>query len=176
MRQKLLTLVIAFGGCVVRSSSEPPLIHAVREGDVAAVQMLVAKGADLNAPSGGNKWSPLLHAVHKNQLGTAKALLDAGADVDRAAPSGMTPLMMAAGYGNTEMVALLVAHRADLRKKNKDGESAYDLALTGMTDIDDFTWFRCNEKTLAWLQRNVPDIRATASKGALRWAKAKRCV
>jgi len=176
MRKMLITFAIVLGSCVVRNSSMPPLIDAVRSGDVETVRALAAKGADLNAPSGGNLWPPLMHAVHKNQLGTAKALLDAGADADRADQSGTTALMMAAGYGNTDMVALLVAHKANARKKNNDGDNAYDFALAGMTDIDDFTWLGCNATTIAWLDKADPTLRASASKGSLRWAKTKRCI
>lgn len=175
MRSTFLTLVIAFAGCVIRSE-EVPLMKAARSGDVAAVRTIAARGADLNALSGPNDWTPLLHAVHKNQLGTAAALIESGAQVDRAAPGGMTPLMMAAGYGNTEMVTLLLKHKADPRRKNEDGESAYDLALSGVTDVDAFTWVGCNETTIAVFEKTQPGIRATAKPSALRWAKMKRCV
>ena len=176
MRQALLTLVIAVGGCVVRSSSQTPLVYAVRTGDVATIRTLAAQGIDLNAPSGGNRWTPLIHAVHKNQIASAKALIEAGADVDRATSSGMTALIMAAGYGNTDMVAVLLTAGADPRKKNKDGDSAYDVALSGVTDLDGFTWLGCNDKTIAYLRKNVPGIHESANKGAVRWAKVKRCV
>lgn len=171
-----LMLVIAFGACVVRTAEQSPLVTAARSGDVATIRALAAHGADLNAPSGGNNWTPLMHAVHKNQLGTAAALIEAGAQVDRAAPGGMTPLMMAAGYGNTAMVSLLLQHKASARKKNRDGESAYDLALSGMTDVDGFTWFGCNAQTIAAFEKAEPGIRASAKPSAVRWAKFKRCV
>ncbi len=77
-----------------------PLAGAARSGDARQIRALIAGGADPNAfDAGGNEWTPLLHAVHKHQLGSAEALLEAGADPNRAAPGGLTPLEMAAGYG-----------------------------------------------------------------------------
>ena len=150
------------------SANESTLIVAVRSGDAPQVRALIAGGADPNATDEGlNRWTPLLHAVHKHQLATAEALLEAGADPNRGAPSGYTPLMMAAGYGQTDMVALLLRHGATAT------QGALDEALTGTNDIDCFTIFKCQDTAAAELLRANPALHGSAS--ARRWAKVKGC-
>lgn len=145
------------------------LTYAVRQGDVAKVKALLARGEDPQQPAGVNGWPPLIHAVHKNQLGTAEVLLEHGADVNGAAPDGMTPLMMAAGYGNDDMVQLLLRHGANPQLKSRDGSTALDFALTGTSDIDKFTLFQCQNSTVRLLARSQ-------SKASSRsWARFKRC-
>src|SRR5258708_3394493 len=89
-----LTLLSACGGGPLTT-----VIVAARNGDAAQIRALAARGADVNERAGVNGWTPLEHAIHKNQLGSVQALLDAGADPNAASPGGMTPLIMAAGYG-----------------------------------------------------------------------------
>jgi ankyrin repeat protein len=168
--RRLLLLLLAIG-CAVTGKNESEFIGAVRSGDVADVRALCAHGADPNAPFGPNGWTPLLHAVHKHQLGTAAALIDAGAMIDRAAPGGMTPLVMAAGYGHRDMVALLLQRGATPRITNPKGEAAIDYALTGMTDSDAFTFFRCQNDTAALLKASSPPPRPSSA----RWASLKGC-
>ncbi|HEX9164236.1 MAG TPA: ankyrin repeat domain-containing protein, partial [Thermoanaerobaculia bacterium] len=151
------------------------LTGAVRDGDVVHVRAVLAHGADPNRPTGVNSWTPLIHAVHKNELGTAAALIDGGADVNRGAPDGMTPLMMAAAYGNDEMVNLLLRYQADPHVKAKDGSTALDFALTGISDIDKFTLFRCQDSTVSLLLRRYPDLRGSETSSARAFAAVKRC-
>ena len=90
------------------------LIRSARAGAVPGVETLLRHGADPNLRGGVNNWTPLMHAVHKNQLGAAQALLDGGAQVDSRGRSGETALMMAAGYGYTPLVELLLERGAKL--------------------------------------------------------------
>ena len=167
MRTALFIAALLALAC--RFVDDDALVAAVRAGDVPATEKLLARGDDPNQPVGVNDWPPLMHAVHKQQIKTAAVLLQHGADVNRSAPDGMTPLMMAAGYGNDGMVRLLLAHRADARLKTKDGASALDFALTGVSDIDKFTLFRCQDSTARLLRRSE-------SKTSSRmFARFKRC-
>ncbi len=168
--RRLLVLLLAIG-CAVTGKNESEFIGAVRSGDVADVRAMCSHGADPNAPFGPNGWAPLIHAVHKHQLGTAAALIDAGAKIDQPAPGGMTALMMAAGYGHREMVALLLRRGANPRLTNPKGEAAIDYALTGMTDSDEFTYFRCQSDTAALLKASSPAPRPSSQ----RWAHLKGC-
>jgi hypothetical protein len=160
-------------GCFAAQRPISSIVAAAREGDAAAVRRLAKEGADVNAPDGGNGWTPLLHAVHKDRIRSVEALLDAGADVNRTAENGVTPLMMAAGYGYTDIVQVLLRRGARASLQNQSGESALDWALTGVTDIDRFTWFSCQDGTVrALLAAGVPPH---ASASARRWASFKRC-
>jgi hypothetical protein len=157
---------------LVLLAASTSFIGAVRSGDVAEVREMLARGADPNAPEGVNDWTPLMHAIHKNQLGSVGALLDGHADPNRAV-NGETPLMMAAGYGYTPIVRVLLAHGADPRIRDADGETAVDYAVAGMTDIDRFTFFSCADDTVrALLAAHAP---RTVTRRTHRWGTIKRC-
>lgn len=168
---RMLPLLLLVAACSTPGNEFTPLANAARSGDVAAVRTLCAGGADANARTGSNGWTPLLHAVHKNQSGTVAALLDSGAVVDAASPNGTTPLMMAAGYGNREMVALLLRRGATPGQRDGGGAVALDYALTGVTDIDGFTFFRCQNETAGLLRGASPAPQSSSS----RWARIKGC-
>ena len=101
------------------------------------------------------------------------ALLDAGADVNRADANGVTPLMMAAGYGYNDTVKLLLQRKADPTVKRPNGETALDWAMSGMNDIDRMTFFDCQDSTVRLLHDAAPSVKPMA--GAKRWAGLKRC-
>ena len=167
-------ILVFFLWLLLNFGSEPfaPIANAAREGDVAEIRALAAKGADPNERAGVNNWTPLMHAVHKNQIASVAALLDVHANPNLAAPTGETPLMMAAGYGYAPIVRLLLARGANPRQADKRGESALDWALTGTNDIDDFTLFHCQDET----SRLLIAAKAKAKPSSVRFAKMKRCV
>ncbi len=105
-----------------------PLMNIAGNRNAAAVKLLLAKGAKVNAVSfldhlpqvrtgtvvfGG--FTPLLMAAPFGPPEAVKALLDAGADVNAKDVRGFTPLMLAVGTDrlNPETVRLLLDHRAD---------------------------------------------------------------
>lgn len=69
-----------------------PLHHAVRQGHRDAVLLLLAHGADVNQPTGGDQTSPLLLAAINGQFDLAMLLLEAGADPNQASSNGTTAL------------------------------------------------------------------------------------
>jgi len=158
----------------------PPLVAAARDGNAAAVREIVKSGADPNAKYGALNWTPLMHAIDKNQIGSVKALLDSGADVNRTGdyetePRTMqrdvTPLMMAAGYGYTPIVELLLRRGADAARVDGDGNRALDYALTGT--LYHRTFFQCQDTTVrALIAAHAPlDITSDSR----RMASIKRC-
>lgn len=172
MRFALLTIMLV--GCGIRPYSQfTPLADAARAGDVATVRNLIARGVDPNAVAGQNNWTPLLHAIHTHQINSVNALLDGGADINRISGDGITALMMAAGYGYTDMVEVLLRRGANPRMTGPDGVRALDLAMAGVPDIDRFTLFQCQEETVRVLRAAAPSV--SASPRALMWARAKRC-
>ena len=172
MRFSLAALFLL--ACNVRPYAHfTPLADAARAGDIGAIHQLIGRGADPNEAAGNNNWTPLLHAIHTRQIGSVAALLDGGADINRAGGDGFTPLMMAAGYGYTNIVELLLRRGADPAITDSHGATALDLALTGVSDIDRFTLFDCQNETVKVLQRaGAPSATIPASRT---WARMKRC-
>ncbi|MGA2594195.1 MAG: ankyrin repeat domain-containing protein [Bryobacteraceae bacterium] len=134
------------------------LIVAARAGAAPAVETLIRHHANPNLRGGVNDWTPLMHAVHKNQLGAVRALLDGGAQVDSRGRSGETALMMAAGYGYTPVVELLLERGANPQAETPDGYNVLAAALGGVPDIDHFTMGSCQVATVHALKRKDPAL------------------
>jgi ankyrin repeat protein len=152
-----------------------PLISAAREGHIEVVRTLLENGADPNLRGGLNNWYPLMHAVHKNQLESAQALLERGADVNARGAHGDTALMMAAGYGRTEIVRLLLRRGADPRMRGVHGETAPGLAVSGVPDIDCFTVARCQTETVRILLDAAPELASEVDSWARTVARIGGC-
>ena len=54
-------------------------------------------------------------------------MLQAGASLEIKNGIGTTPLWLASGYGNTEVVALLITGRADVEATNNNGHTYFKL-------------------------------------------------
>jgi ankyrin repeat protein len=145
-----------------------PLIGAARSGDVDQIKQLVASGADVNGPGGVNHWTPLMHAIHKNQAGSVTALLAAGADPN-AVSGRTTALIMAAGYGQADIVRILLEHGAN------PGAEALAAAVGGTTDIDDNTAGKCQTGAVKALMEKEPSLRLAGDSEAVQTARRGGC-
>jgi uncharacterized protein len=107
------------------------LHYAARDGDLAAVEKLVARGADVNLQD-RHGWTPLHFAAQALSKEVTAFLLGKGASVDKEDGHGNTPLFRAtfACQGEGSVIQLLRAAGADPSKKNKSGVSALELAHT----------------------------------------------
>ena len=106
---------------------ESPLMMAAMRGELKLAAALIDKDADVNKTG----WTPLHYAASStqgDQLGVAKLLLENAAYINAASPNGSTPLMMAAMYGNTSTLKLLLDEGADPTLKNQLGLTAVDFA------------------------------------------------
>ena len=103
---------------------ESPLMLAALKGLTELCRQLIALGADVNKPG----WTALHYAATNGHLTTMELLLDEHAYIDAASPNGTTPLMMAAHYGTSSAVRLLLAAGAEPTLKNDQGLSAIDFA------------------------------------------------
>ncbi len=152
-----------------RDGEFTPLIWAARSGQVEALRLLVARGADPNRRAGVNDWTPVLHAIHKGQTDTAVALLEAGARLDGSI--GEEALMMAAGYGNAWMVRVLLERGMDPHAGNSNGMTPLSNAVGGAWDID-YSWTGCGPHTevVRALLERAPDLKLPDNA----WGKAAR--
>ncbi|HWI82962.1 ankyrin repeat domain-containing protein [Ramlibacter sp.] len=106
------------------AQDESPLMMASLKGQTDVVQKLIDRGADVNKTG----WTALHYAATGGHLAIMALLLEHHAYIDAESPNGTTPLMMAAHYGSTEAVKLLLNEGADATLKNQQGLTAIDFA------------------------------------------------
>ena len=95
-----------------------PLHFAANAGHKRMVDLLISRGADVNAKDGSDKTA--LHlAMERNFPAVAETLLAARADVNAGDGSATTPLMLAAKNGNRKLAAAMLALGANLNLQNK---------------------------------------------------------
>jgi ankyrin repeat protein len=109
---------------------ETPLMMAALRGELAWVQRLVERGAQVNRSG----WTPLHYAASGPEVSVVAYLLDRGAAIDAQAPNGSTALMMAARYGALDAAPLLLRRGANPALRNAAGLSAADLARAAERD------------------------------------------
>jgi len=87
-----------------------PLGRAVLAGFKEIVELLIAKGANVNAKDNWN-WTPLHSAVYGHK-DIVELLITEGANVNARDGADRTPLFYAKDEGNAEIVELLGKHGA----------------------------------------------------------------
>lgn len=105
------------------------LTFAALGGESGLVEFLISKGANANEVD-DDGLSALAWATLTNHVETIQVLLTRGAQVNRVDNFGMTPVLYAASvdFGDTAVLEKLIAAGADLKAKNKQGQTALDLA------------------------------------------------
>jgi ankyrin repeat protein len=107
---------------VVSKYGASPLAEAVRVANVELVGMLLEAGADANMANEDGQ-TALMLAARTGNVPVAKLLVQHGADVNRREQyRDQSAVMWAAGQGHADMVAFLVAQKADLTIRAKDNE------------------------------------------------------
>ena len=121
------------------------LTIAASGGDVAALDLLSAHGADPNQPWATDGSTTLYAILNWSDAADGVSwLLDHGADPDPVfAPNGETPLHVVARRGSVELAAELVRRGADPTRPRRDGRTPYAVAATSG-----------NEAVAEWLAAN----------------------
>jgi len=104
-----------------------PLHGAAMFGRKEIAELLIAKGADVNAKNYG-EWTPLHLAAGEGHKEVAELLIASGVDVNAKADGELTPLHFAADKGHKEVVELLIAKGADVNFKHMMGQTPLDMA------------------------------------------------
>jgi ankyrin repeat protein len=112
------------------TSGAPPLVACAQRGAVPAVQLLIARGADVNAKDTWRGQTPLMWAAAENHADLIKVLLAGGAAVDARSNGNFTALMFAVRQDAREAVRLLVAAGADVNLTGPNGQDLLRLAIT----------------------------------------------
>ena len=120
-----------------------PLLRAAKGGDLAAIKLLLAHGANAELPTSTGV-TPLLAAAgvgssaldtrgrYKSQaqaISAAQALLDAGVDINETDRGGQTALHGAASWGWNDLVKTLAERHANLLAQDSHGRTAADVAM-----------------------------------------------
>ena len=115
-------LVWASSGCVHHAkdtkSLDQKLTEASEKGDLALVQSLLKRGANVNAKD-QNGWTPLNMAAGRDDAAMAKFLLDYGANLDSGDFDKETPWTVALRSGSASVVELLLQKGIDEKFKNQ---------------------------------------------------------
>ena len=113
-----------------------PLYQAVMEDKPAAVEVLLAYKADVNAGRTDNGYTPLQIAADRAYKPAAELLLKAGADVNAVNKDGWVALCLAVMQKHLEMAQLLLAHNADPNARDKDGQTPlYHAVMDGQREM-----------------------------------------
>jgi ankyrin repeat protein len=131
--QALNSLLQAGADCDSRNDEEmTPLMLAAGLGHLDMVETLIEHGANVNAknPLG---WTALMKAIYNYELDRGfpdivAALIEAGAEIENQIAYGTRPLMLAAGYGQTEVIEILLGAGADVHARNEGGFTARTMA------------------------------------------------
>ena len=106
-----------------------PLHLAAYFGHTKIAEMLISRGASVNACSRNSTGNTPLHAaLAGNHKLVAGLLLGHGADVNAADAAGWRPLHLAAANNNIDAVNTLIAQGADVNAPNGEAQTALSLA------------------------------------------------
>ena len=113
--------------CATQSGSTP-LILAARHGNLEALRVLIRAGANVEARNAGGN-TPLGAAAGFGHVDCVLALLaEGGAEIDAVDNRSCTALIKAVRFGRIEVVAALLAYAPDLSIRDRDGQSATEIA------------------------------------------------
>lgn len=121
-RMRLPALLLTACLSLQAAGGDNRLVDAVRGDNRAAVETMLASGADVNArePDGS---TALGWAAMRSNVEIAKLLLAKGADPNLTNELGIGPLSLAIRNGATELAGLLLEHGADPNLARENGET-----------------------------------------------------
>jgi ankyrin repeat protein len=116
---------------VTLPEGETALMTASRSGHVAAVNALLAHGANVNAAESWKGQTALMWAAAENHAEVVRALVAAGADIKTRSKGGVfTPYLFAVRGGQIEAARALLEAGVNVNETLPDGTSALVLAVT----------------------------------------------
>jgi uncharacterized protein len=132
-KETVLEMIAANPELVAAYSSDgwTPLHLACFFGQPEMAEILIARGADVNARSRNAMQNRPLHtAAAGRNKDAVRLLLERGADVNARQHGGWTALHAASQNGDVEMARLLIGGGADVAARAENQQNAMDLAMT----------------------------------------------
>ena len=135
------------GADTLLSVGTTPLIRASKAGDVDAMKLLIAHGANVDLPT-ATGITPLMAAsgngsanldtrgrykTEAQAIAAIELLVKSGANINARDRSGQTALHGAASWGWNDLVKSLAANNVDLTAKDAQGRTAADIAKGAAT-------------------------------------------
>ena len=101
---------------------------AALEGDVAALDAIIATGVNLESPHAKDGQTALMYASANGNVDAMEVLIKAGAKLETRDKFGYTALHIAATTGEAKSILLLLASGSNVDARNKFGHSALKMA------------------------------------------------
>ena len=121
-RLRIAALLVVLSLATSAKAAPSRVADAVKNQELARVQVLLDEGADINAPQGDG--ATALHwAAYWDDQETARLLVAAGATVGSTNELGVTPLWLACNNGSAAMVETLLTAGADPNAALPSGET-----------------------------------------------------
>lgn len=110
-----------------KTTGTTALDHAVDNGNREMVELLLSRGANVNARNGSGR-TALMRIGEDATSDLVWDLLNAGAEVNHKSETGETALITAAYQNNVEALKALLDAGADVNSKDEDGQTALMVA------------------------------------------------
>jgi len=163
-------------GVEARQEDRTPLCVAAMNGHVNIIQLLLARGANVNYKDSKGQ-TPLMYAASAGKLDAVKALIEQKADLEATTQLGETALMGAVGHGFVDVAKFLVEKGANVKAQMNNGRTVYIMAwerfngpLPKKEDTALFVWLK--EKAEPKVAKQM-DSAAKAAEAMVKGVEAK---
>jgi len=115
--------------------NETSLMYAAGRGFIDMVNLLLTRGAKMDLMNSYGD-TAVGYAINEDKAAALSVLVKAGANLNYLTQTQMSPLMIAASFGNADCVSILLSANVDTCVQGVDGKTAAQIATeSGFSDI-----------------------------------------